>query len=136
MFCLGTAELYLDALLHHLVGSLFSLLADDYPTKSIASFPLSPATFADFSPGANSSRFLNTLLSLGAQCSPGLANANSTLVSPLSLARDTFVLPGQQSLSLGASVNYAPERDYHTSAVLAAALDTVSMPWRSLNRSG
>ena len=68
-------------------------------------------------------RFLNQILSLDA------LTRYSTLVTPLSLSGDVFPLPGVGERRLP-GVRLRPELAYHTSAVLASAIDTLSLPWR------
>ena len=71
----------------------------------------------------NLSQFLNTALtikSLSGTCS---------LLTPMSLSKDTFPLKNNfRQLPL---LNYQPQNHYHTSAILASAIDTVTLPWRS-----
>lgn len=47
----------------------------------------------------------------------------------MSLSKDTFPLKNNfRQLPL---LNYQPQNHYHTSAILASAIDTVTLPWRS-----
>ncbi len=104
-------------------ASFLDSLADDYPGKCVAAFPVSPCHYPEVSPAANAARFLNTILSLHS------LSTSATLTSPLSLASDTFTLEGRQRTIDG--VSYKPESAYHTSALLAAAFDNLSLTWRS-----
>jgi hypothetical protein len=99
---------------------------DDYGAGvTTLAFPVAPAAFTspDTTPQAASARFLNHILSIR-----GLAT-HTALTTPMSLATDLFTLPGGHRTL--AHVNYNPVLDYHTAAPLAAALDTLSLPWRS-----
>ena len=51
------------------------------------------------------------------------------LVAPMSLSKDTFPLKNNFR-KLPFSL-YKPESHYHTSAILASAIDTMTLPWRS-----
>jgi len=103
-------------------SALLEHLSDEYASKCRLVLPVTPARFAEHSVAANSSRFLNSVLSLSE--SAGF----SSLVAPLSLAADTFVLPGRHRRL--PHLDYDPELAYHTSAVLASALDTLTLAWR------
>ena len=62
-------------------------------------------------------------------------SATCCLVTPLSLSKDTFPLKNNSRQS--SFLNYHPQNLYHTSAILAAAIDTMTLPWRSYrNRKG
>ena len=107
---------------------LSELLADDYPSKALLVFPTAPSFYDEFSVTANSSRFLNTILSLQSQTSCH----EQSLVTPMSLNKDSFVLPGQNRTLK--RVNYDPKLAYHSSGILAAALDTMSLPFRGMDK--
>jgi hypothetical protein len=110
-------------------SSLVNLLADEYASKCTVAFTTSPPAYAEYSAAANSSRFLNTVLTADA-----FADCSAvSIVTPLSLAADTFVLPGGQTRDFS-QLTYSPDSNYHTSAILAAAYDNVTMPWRSTSR--
>ena len=109
-----------------LASGLVDLLADEYPRQCLLAFPVQPASHKEYSAKANSTRFLNSVLTLGS-----LANSEAvSLVTPLSLDTDTFSLPGMPSREF-ANLGYRKELNYHTSAILAAAYDTLTLPWRS-----
>ena len=59
-------------------------------------------------------RFLNTVLTTAALCGGDSVAA----VTPLSLATDTFVLPGMEPRCFG-RLEYSAGSSYHTSAILA-----------------
>lgn len=90
-------------------------------------FPTSPAHYAEYSAAANGARFLNKVLALHALAAD---SAGSGLVVPVGLAKDPFQLPGQARRLPGLQ-GCRPELDYHSSAALALALDTLSLPFRA-----
>lgn len=101
--------------------SLTQLLADDYHSKSLLTFPVSRAMYQDYSFPRNGLRMVGSVLSLS-----GLME--SDLITPMSLGREWFPLHGKiRSIE---NVDYDPSLDYHTSGILALALDTLSLPWR------
>lgn len=110
------------------VGSKISeLLADEYSTKTKVAFPCVAHNELAHQGGNsgihNLSQFLNTALTL--------KNLSGTcsLLTPMSLSKDTFPLKNNfRQLPL---LNYQPQNHYHTSAILASAIDTVTLPWRS-----
>ena len=112
-------------------GSLVELLADEYSTKSAISFATSPATYSRHSVQENSARFLNTVLTTAAHC--GGDSTSMSVLTPLSLAADTFVLPGMEPRRFG-RLDYSGGSHYHTSAILATALESVTLPWRSSSK--
>ena len=46
-----------------------------------------------------------------------------------------LVLGNDHVRSLGLSSEFQPQLAYHSSAILASALDTLTLPWRSYNGS-
>ncbi|XP_005103386.1 protein misato homolog 1 [Aplysia californica] len=108
-----------------LSSSALSYLSDEFSSKSRLSLGLTPACPPDQTAVERSTRILNSALSLR-HCSE-----HSSLYVPLSLASSLW-------RNVGAPVKfdnlqYKAELDYHTSAVLAAALDTASLPYRREN---
>ncbi len=69
---------------------------------------------------------LNTALSLRS------LGSLTSLVTPLSMSGETFPLFDLKLRQLD-SFKYNPDLHYHTSAILATALDTATLPWRLLN---
>ena len=61
-------------------------------------------------------RFLNTVLTTAAHC--GGDSTSVAVVTPLSLAADTFVLPGVETRRFS-RLEYSAGSHYHTSAILA-----------------
>lgn len=99
-------------------------LADEYTSKSVMTFGFTPANLPDDTPVSRANRILNSALSYQ-KCF-----THSSLFFPLSLANSLWKTLG----------NYAdfPQLDfkmidYHTSAILAATLDTASLPYRTVN---
>ena len=71
----------------------------------------------------NLCQFLNTALTV-----KGLSGTCS-LVTPISLAKDTFPIKG--NFRKFPHLRYRTDLAYHTSAILAATVDTTTLPWRS-----
>ncbi|XP_014666318.1 PREDICTED: protein misato homolog 1-like [Priapulus caudatus] len=105
------------------LGSEMTEMIQDEYSKCVLSFPVSPTTFD--TPRTiyyDTCRTVNSILSLVKLAS------HSSLTVPLSLMSD-LVKPTAAPLSLP-HINYKAELPYHSSAVLAAALDTVSLLYR------
>ena len=104
------------------------LLADEYATKGKIAFPCiahnneAQKVSQNFQIN-NLSQFLNTALTY-----KGLTGSCG-LVTPLSLSKDTF--PIKNNYRRIPMINYQTQNNYHTSAILAAAVDTITLPWRS-----
>ncbi|XP_078524682.1 protein misato homolog 1 isoform X2 [Lissotriton helveticus] len=98
------------------------ILHDEYPGKGILTFGTSPVVHAEKSPVKEVYRLLNRVLATVA-----LSN-HSSLFCPLSLAGGLGRRPGPSPhfphLLYDASLNY------HSSAVLATALENLSIPYR------
>nr|ACO10413.1 misato homolog 1 [Caligus rogercresseyi] len=99
---------------------------DEYPRKSILSFPTWPSLYSEpsdvpFSPLRNPTRFLNISLSL-------YYLHESSLLTPLSLNPGYFPLPKKPSSIPGMGIDHLSL--YQSSALLASAIDTLSLPWR------
>nr|ACO14966.1 misato homolog 1 [Caligus clemensi] len=107
-------------------------LLDEYPRKSILSFPVWPSLYNDHSPELpvnplrNPSRFLNIALSL-------YHLHESSLISPLSLNPGYFPLPRSPIDIPGLDIDH--QSLHQSSAPLASSLDTISLPWRLKNNS-
>lgn len=105
--------------------ALSDLLKDEYHGQSNLTFPVMPASHVGLNATDSTCVMLNTALTLR-----GLAETCS-LVTPLSLAKDTFPLGGHSAgHRLVSGLNYNHCMDYQSSAVLALAADTMSLPWR------
>jgi len=120
------------------------ILSEDYGSaKTVIAFPLTPSmpdmteqmkAATGLVPAAFcTSMFLNSALTCH-----GLATGPCGLTSPLSLLKDTFPImkTGNDHVrSLGLSSEFQPQLAYHSSSILASALDTLTLPWRSYNGS-
>ncbi|XP_076465690.1 protein misato homolog 1-like [Babylonia areolata] len=103
-------------------SKVLSYLKDEFPGKPVLSVPLTPAVVPDQTVLQRATRILNSALCLG-NCGP-----SSSLYLPLSLASSLWK-------NLGAPrtfphLLYNCDLAYHTSAVLAASLDTMTLPFR------
>ncbi|KAH9518537.1 Protein misato 1 [Bulinus truncatus] len=111
-----------------LTSSILSYLTDEYSNKSKLSFALTPAHPPDKSALERSCRILNCALSLY-HCVE-----LSSLYAPLSLASTLWKSVGSpRSLP---NLHYKGNIDYHTSSILAASLDTATMPYRKETNCG
>ena len=105
-------------------SDLLDLLSDDYASKCRLTFPCAKAQMNSSEPGVKPAfRLLNTVLTADSSA------AKSNAVSPMSLALDAMVLPDRVRKTPGFRLDY--DSDHQTAAVLASALDTMSLPWRS-----
>jgi len=105
-----------------LTASTLAYLSDEFSSKSRFSIAVTPATPPDQTALERATRIINSALSLH-HCTD-----QSSLYLPISLANSLWK-------KVGAPVNldhleYKAELDYHTSAILATALDTASLPYR------
>lgn len=102
---------------------LVDLLSDEYSSKSVVSVAVSPPGLpADYTFTSCGGRLAGSLLTLA-----GLL-AGSSLTLPLTLATQWFPLRGQTRRFT--HLHYQPDLDYHTAAILAAALDTATLAYR------
>lgn len=97
------------------------LLRDEYAGKGILTWGLTPALNTT-NPQRNFYRLVNTVLGL-----VHLSN-HSSLFCPLSLNRSLGLRP--EPPVAFPYLQYNASLDYHTSAILATALDTVTLPYR------
>ncbi|XP_030832931.1 protein misato homolog 1 [Strongylocentrotus purpuratus] len=102
-------------------------LADDYHGKGIFAAGVAPAIFDDTNPLLDSFRILNSVLSFSRLV------AHSSLFVPLSLASTLWRKVGPP-LSFP-HLQYRPSMPYHTSGILASALDTATLPLRTVDSS-
>ncbi|XP_071964705.1 protein misato homolog 1-like [Antedon mediterranea] len=103
-------------------SSLLESLSDEYGSKGIFTVGVSPSTFSEGIPKHDSQRIINAALAF-----PSLADYSS-LFTPVSLAETLWRKPG-----LPTNFNnlaYKPNLNYHTSAILASALDTATLGLR------
>jgi len=104
------------------------LLADEYSTKGKIAFPSITHNHQVAAEGGNFqihnlAQFLNSALTM-----KGLTD-QCCLVTPMSLSKDTF--PLKDNFRQLPFSKYQPQSHYHTSAILASAIDTMTLPWRS-----
>ncbi|XP_072167195.1 protein misato homolog 1-like [Diadema setosum] len=98
-------------------------LADDYHGKGILTAGVAPTCFDDSNPLLDSYRVINSVLSFSRLV------AHSSMFVPLSLASTLWRKVG--SPVTFPHLEYKPSLHYHTSAVLACAMDTATLPLRA-----
>lgn len=105
-------------------------IKDEFGSQCLLAFPVIPCISATekFNPTMAANEVLNLALTLKT-----LADTSS-LVTPMSLSPDTFRLKrsGNHRQFPGFSNGAKFEEDYHSSAVLSLAMNTLSLPWRLL----
>uniref|UniRef100_A0A8C6VQ79 Protein misato homolog 1 n=1 Tax=Naja naja TaxID=35670 RepID=A0A8C6VQ79_NAJNA len=107
------------------VGSkVAELLQDEYAGKGILTCGLTPVLQSSL-PHRNFYRLMNTALGIVR------LSSQSSLFCPLSLNGSLGLKPGGP-VALP-YLQYEPSLDYHTSAILATALDTLTVPYRLQN---
>ncbi|XP_064609443.1 protein misato homolog 1-like [Liolophura sinensis] len=97
-------------------------LEEEFPNKGTLTFGMHPAVPSTNHPSESIHHVITSLLSYDKLTSM------TSLVVPLSLTSRLWKPPGAP-LEFH-HLNYKPELFYHTSAVLASALDTASLPYR------
>ena len=97
------------------------MLGDEYSHKALLSFPTAPAMFPSEVSSAAEAGARVAVLSL-------TRHLETSLVTPMSLSRDWWPLPGH--VTQIPHLSYSPESDYSSSAVLALALDTATLQYR------
>ncbi|XP_026549023.1 protein misato homolog 1, partial [Notechis scutatus] len=108
------------------VGSkAVELLQDEYTGKGILTCGLTPVLPSRVPPHRNFYRLMNTALGIVR------LSGQSSLFCPLSLNGSLGLRPGGP-VALP-NLQYEPSLDYHTSAILATALDTMTVPYRLQN---
>ncbi|XP_069506090.1 protein misato homolog 1 isoform X2 [Ambystoma mexicanum] len=108
------------------VGSkVTEILHDEYPGKGILTWGTSPAVHTEKSPVKQVYRLLNSVLGIVA------LSTHSSLYCPLSLSGSLGRQPGP--LAAFPRLLYDASLNYHSSAVLATALETISIPYRLQN---
>ncbi|XP_041361041.1 protein misato homolog 1-like [Gigantopelta aegis] len=103
-------------------AKILQFLDDEYQNKTRLTFGLSPAVLPDSTPLDRVNRILNCCLSLE-KCS-----SHSSLFLPLSLSDGLWKSMGKPRDF--PYLTYKADLDYHTSGILAATLDTMSLPYR------
>ncbi|XP_056366858.1 protein misato homolog 1 isoform X2 [Oenanthe melanoleuca] len=104
------------------------LLHDEYSRKGILSWGLTPVLSAVGDPQTSFYRLMNTAL--------GIAHLSrhSSLFCPLSLSGSLGIKP--QPPVTFPYIKYEASLNYHSSAILAAALDTLTVPYRLCSSQG
>ncbi|CAH1796416.1 unnamed protein product [Owenia fusiformis] len=102
--------------------SLLEHLEDEYSSKGIFTFGLSPAHHGDTTTYQDSLRVINSVLTYNK------AATHSSAFLPLSTCQEQWRKP-QGPLQFP-HTNFDARLAYHSSAVLAACLDTMSLPYR------
>ncbi|XP_064331451.1 protein misato homolog 1 isoform X2 [Phalacrocorax carbo] len=97
------------------------LLCDEYSGKGILTWGLTPVT-SNVGDSQNSYRLMNTALGIVR------LSSHSSLFCPLSLSGSLGLKP--QPPVTFPYINYDASLNYHSSAILAAALDTLTAPYR------
>lgn len=104
------------------------VLQDEYSRKGILTWGLTPVTHTVADSQKNFYRALNAALGIVH------LSAHSSLFCPLSLSGSLGIKP-QPPIEFP-YVNYDASLNYHSSAVLAAALDTLTVPYRLCSSRG
>eukprot|EP00076_Gallus_gallus_P048870 XP_422860.2 protein misato homolog 1 [Gallus gallus] len=104
------------------------VLQDEYSRKGILTWGLTPVTHTVADSQKNFYRVLNAALGIVH------LSAHSSLFCPLSLSGSLGIKP-QPPIEFP-YVNYDASLNYHSSAVLAAALDTLTVPYRLCSSRG
>lgn len=104
-----------------LSAGLVSYLEDEFPGKGILTFGFTPANAPDDSAQARAMRIINSALAYDNLCT------HSSLFVPASLASGLWRIM-EEPVSFP-FLNYTAF-PYHTSAILASTLDTLSLPYR------
>lgn len=102
-------------------------IKDEFGAQTLLSFPTIPTHYDQ---SIDAMQALTKLLNIALTVKSAAEHCD--LMTPLSLATDTFHTRRMET-RLCSSVQYRQDLHYHTSAVLALGLDTLSMPWRMLD---
>ena len=123
---LGDLPLYLVPLISGVSSSVCEYLNDEYSGQTVMSFPTLPTKYNESLNALAAAEFmLNTALSVWS------LSQSTSLVTPMSLNEETFPLFNIRARKFS-DFSYNPELHYHTSAILATAFDTLTLPWRLL----
>ena len=102
-------------------AGLLKYIEEEYPGKGILTYGFTPADALDDTAQARSMRIINSALAYDAACS------HSSLFVPASLANGLWRI--MEPLIELPNLSYKSVA-YHTSAILASAIDTASIPYR------
>ncbi|KAM9264472.1 protein misato homolog 1 isoform 2-T2 [Morus bassanus] len=103
------------------------LLCDEYSGKGILTWGLTPV-MSNMGDSQNSYRLMNTALGIVH------LSSHSSLFCPLSLSGSLGIKP--QPPIMFPYINYDASLNYHSSAILATALDTLTAPYRLCSSQG
>lgn len=109
-----------------LAGRITDLLADDYSSKSTLNIPVLPPTLGKYTFHTCGSALASNTLTLARFLDNGLT-------TPLSLLSDWFPLQGRNTSF--EFLKFNAELHYHSSSILAAALDTSTLVYRKKEKS-
>ena len=112
-----------------LSSQISEYIRDEFGSVSLLSFPTLP-THYNSEPSMDAIKSTSKMLNLALSIKNQVEHCN--LVTPLSLASETFPLRGLGARQIS-SINYNWDLHYHTSAILALGLDSLTLPWRSLH---
>jgi len=103
-----------------------NLLLDDYSGKSCVNFGVLRAGLAEYNFNTCASRLANCTLALSELCEEGL-------VTPLSVEQDWWPLQGRY-IDMP-NLTFKPDLPYHSSCLLASAIDTATLVYRQKDRA-
>ncbi|XP_051901698.1 protein misato homolog 1 [Pristis pectinata] len=106
-----------------LSSKVVELLNDEYGGKAIFTCGFAPTTYSDTGPGATVYRLLNSIMGIVH------LSSHSSVFCPMSLDRGFLELKQGSPVSFP-HVIYDASLSYHSSALLATALETLSIPYR------
>lgn len=110
------------------VSSMISqYIKDEFGAQTLLSFPTIPTHYDQ---SLDAMQALTKLLNIALTFKS--ATEFCDLITPLSLASDTFYTRRMEPRACP-NIQYRQDLHYHTSALLASGLDTLSMPWRRLD---
>uniref|UniRef100_A0ABM0MAX4 Protein misato homolog 1-like n=1 Tax=Saccoglossus kowalevskii TaxID=10224 RepID=A0ABM0MAX4_SACKO len=104
---------------------LVEQLSDEFSSKSIITFATSPAHFPNSTTIEDSQRVINSVLSYDGLCN------HSSLCLPLCVSSTLWRQPGLATNF--PNLIYDANLNYHSSAILAMALETATLPYRLEN---
>jgi hypothetical protein len=111
-----------------LASSLAQDIYDDFPNKAVMLYTVTPAMFHNCTVQQRQYQTLNTAIAYQRLLQ------HTSLLLPLSTSTKLW-----QATSCGGQpvhfphVNYRPELAYHTSAILAAVIESLTVPYRAVN---
>ncbi|KAH3882235.1 protein misato homolog 1-like [Dreissena polymorpha] len=104
-----------------IMSGMLKYLEDEFPGKGVLAFGLTPADASDDTAQARATRIINSALAYDTAC------RHSSLFVPASVAKGLWRLLEPPRKYPYLDFNSSP---FHTSAILAAAIDTMTLPYR------